>query len=89
MAFSAAIPMLFTEPGLGIQGKEESAFSKFPTHKKWEEKGKEVIMEWNQSPVQGHTEASEQILPVRLKAGNKVGTTDVLTALGKNIGHQT
>ena len=44
LAFSAPIPSLLTEPGAGIRGRDDSSFSKFPTFKKWEEKGKDMIV---------------------------------------------
>ena len=45
LAFSAPAPSLFTDPGSGFFGREESAFSKFKTWKTWKENGKELIQE--------------------------------------------
>ena len=43
VAFSSAIPDLFSEAGSGTYGKAESALLKYKTWKDWKEKGKENI----------------------------------------------
>ena len=44
-AFSSPVPDLFTKAGGGLYGKNESAFSRYPTFQKWKESGKETIPE--------------------------------------------
>ena len=44
-AFSSPIPDLFTKAGGGLYGKNESAFSRYPSFQKWKESGKETIPE--------------------------------------------
>ena len=44
-AFSSPVPDLFTKAGGGLYGKNESAFSRYPSYQKWKEAGKETIPE--------------------------------------------
>jgi hypothetical protein len=57
-AFSSPIPELFTDAGHGIYGKNESAFSKYTTFKKWKE-GVEIIKETITVVKEGLTKAIE------------------------------
>ena len=62
-AFSSPIPDLFTKAGGGLYGKNESAFSRYPSYQKWKESGKETIPEKLTSVKEGLLKAVTDYVP--------------------------
>ena len=62
-AFSSPVPDLFTKAGGGLYGKNESAFSRYPSYQKWKEAGKETIPEKLTSVKEGLLKAVNDYVP--------------------------
>jgi hypothetical protein len=62
VAFSSPVPDLFTEPGRGSYGRNESAFSRYPTVKKWRELGHDKNIELLPSNKSGMLRGVEDLV---------------------------
>ena len=67
-AFSSPVPDLFTKAGGGLYGKNESAFSHYPSYQKWKESGKETIPEKLTSVKEGLLKAVNDYVPTKSPA---------------------